>query len=301
MTAAWYSTALEEAVASSQRLAPRTQELYLRRVQAFVRFAGTSPHHWTPISVEAWRDSLLAQGLKPKTVNLYISAVQYASKRIARLDDVRDFARPAERARTELVTEPPNALTRARVVKLLQGIETDTPRGLRDRAMILVALHCAFRRAELCSIEFSSLHGQRIRIIAKGRRVHTVTCSNQAWEALQGWIAWLAQNGVIEGPVFRSLRPSIDEPYWSIGDGLTPDGFAHILKSRGDAAGIKELRPHQLRHTYASLALEAGIPSWKIKAVLGHKTDVMLQRYAHDLDPHGTAEGLGDLTTDEDN
>jgi len=301
MPSEWHGTILEEATASSQRIAPRTRDMYLRRVQSFIKFAGASPHAWTPITVEKWRDSMLASGLQPKTANLYISALQFAAKRMERLGKGADFVRAAERARVDLVTEPPDSLTRAQCSRLLQSIGSGSPPDIRDKALILVALHCAFRRAELCSISFDEIRGRRIRVIAKGRRVHTVTCSNEAWEALQAWVAWLRKRGISSGPVFRSLRSSIDDDPWIVGDGLTPDGFAYILRERGAAANVKDLRPHRLRHTYASLALEAGIPSWKIKQVLGHKTDTMLQRYSHDLDPQGTAEGLGNLTDDEGN
>jgi integrase len=285
----WRGTALENAVASSQRLAPRTQQLYLKRVQEFVRFAGQYPHQWTAANVEAWRDHLLKKGLKPQTVNLYLSAVRFASKRADELGLAANFARGAESARKEVTTEAPRVLSQSEVKRLLATCK-DTPPDLRDRAMILVGIGCAFRRAELCGITFKDVRGRRIHVIAKGQRMHVVACPAQAMEVLQAWMAWLRDHGVNKGPVFRSMRASVEEHGWTIGTGMTPDGWAKGLRKRAATAKLKGVHAHTLRHTYASIALNAGVPPWKVKKVLGHKTDIMLDRYAHDLDPEATAD-----------
>lgn len=285
----WTGTALENAVATSQRIALRTQRLYLKRVQEFIGFAGQYPHQWTTARLEAWRDYLLhKRGLKPQTVNLYLSAVRFAAKRANELGAPVNFARGAESARKAVSTESPRVLSPSEIKRLLATCTGDAPPDVRDRAMILTGIGCAFRRAELCGITFDAVRGRQIRVIAKGQRMHVVACPPQAWEALHVWTAWLHSQGIRDGYVFRSLRDTVDG--WKIGAGMTPDGWAKALRKRAADANLKGVHAHTLRHTYASIALNAGVPAWKVKKVLGHKTDIMLDRYAHDLDPHATAD-----------
>lgn len=47
------------------------------------------------------------------------------------------------------------------------------------------------------------------------------------------------------------------------------------------AAGIEHLRLHDLRHTYSSLAVNAGVSLSIIQSMLGHQSPVMTMRYAH--------------------
>lgn len=49
-------------------------------------------------------------------------------------------------------------------------------------------------------------------------------------------------------------------------------------------AGIKDLRFHDLRHTFGTRAADAGVPLNAIRDVMGHKTTAMTERYAHATD-----------------
>jgi integrase len=71
-------------------------------------------------------------------------------------------------------------------------------------------------------------------------------------------------------------------------------------------AGIKDLRFHDLRHTFGTRAADAGVPLNAIRDVMGHKSTAMTERYAHATDEGKRravealqpASRLGDLQTD---
>jgi len=50
------------------------------------------------------------------------------------------------------------------------------------------------------------------------------------------------------------------------------------------APGLRTIRPHDLRHTHASLALKAGVPVKVVSERLGHESPAFtLKQYAHVL------------------
>ncbi|MFW0784515.1 tyrosine-type recombinase/integrase [Gordonia sp. CPCC 206044] len=73
------------------------------------------------------------------------------------------------------------------------------------------------------------------------------------------------------------------------GNPLEATSFAHGLTAAGRAAFVTEgrhqkrvgkVRPHDLRHTYASHLVQRGISITTVSALLGHSTIVTTQRYA---------------------
>lgn len=65
----------------------------------------------------------------------------------------------------------------------------------------------------------------------------------------------------------------------------TGSGFQNIVRSVGLNEGITDRRNrivfHSLRHTYASWLVQKGVPLYTVQKLMGHKTVIMTQRYAH--------------------
>lgn len=69
---------------------------------------------------------------------------------------------------------------------------------------------------------------------------------------------------------------------WPSGRPLHPDTITALFHAHCKAAGLPRIRLHDVRHSYASAALKAGIPAKVISERLGHSTAAFtLQTYTH--------------------
>lgn len=69
-----------------------------------------------------------------------------------------------------------------------------------------------------------------------------------------------------------------------------------LMKEVAEAAGIKDVSPHDLRHTFADHLLSLGADLDQLKRLLGHETDEALKIYTRNATPpglHKTAERYG--------
>jgi integrase len=160
-------------------------------------------------------------------------------------------------------------------------------RDLRDRALLLVGFHGAFRRSELIAVDCKSIarstHGIVVTIRKsktdqerKGRDV-AIPRSSGSICPVRALECWIGASGIVEGPVFCS----IDRAGRISTAALSADAVSVILKRRLKEAGYdpSNYSGHSLRAGFVTEAVNAGIPTWKIRRQTGHSSDGMLDRY----------------------
>jgi len=84
----------------------------------------------------------------------------------------------------------------------------------------------------------------------------------------------------------------------SIGTPIYPGNALRSLRRLCDDANVTKIRLHDLRHTYASLALQRGTPVELVSERLGHaRVDITLNTYRHlyDAERQSAALSLTDL------
>lgn len=183
----------------------------------------------------------------PETRNVRLAAIKsffhfLEYRHPASLEQIRRvLAIPYKRTNTRLVPY----LLREEVQALLDAPDPTTRDGIRDRAMLHLAVCAGLRVSELIGLRLNdvSLPSMSIRVYGKGRRERALPLWKSTTTALR---AWLAVRGTLAAPeVFVNLR----------GQPMSRWGVAYMLKQHAKTAGqrcpgllSKKLSPHVLRH-----------------------------------------------------
>jgi integrase len=167
-----------------------------------------------------------------------------------------------ERARERFLSE--TEISKA--AEAIEQAERAGKIGPHGAAGLRLALFTGARSGEITAIEWSHVDWQRklIRLPdSKTNEPRTIHLSEAALEVLKT----VPRIGRF---VIAGAKP--DEPYKNLGRAW--------IDIRGNA-GLNDVRLHDLRHSYASLAAGRGVSLQMIGKLLGHKVAATTQRYAH--------------------
>ena len=142
--------------------------------------------------------------------------------------------------------------------RVLAACETTTAVGLRDLAIVCLAMESALRCAELCRLEVAKvdLEHRRLRVVIKGGKEGV-----GSFDPLTGsyLAAWLAARAKIALPETKTVFCSVGG--LTPGRALTPGGLRCIFRQIGRKAGLAAFSPHDLRRSCATLKTRLGAPS----------------------------------------
>lgn len=178
----------------------------------------------------------------------------------------------------------PAVLSSEEIERLLKTPDTSTPLGLRDRAILEVLYATGLRVSELVHLKLTDLHLSLglIQTLGKGDKERIIPIGDVA-------VDWI--NQYLERSRNR-LTKGKDSPYLFVnfhGNGLTRQGIWKNLKVIVQAAGIdKDVTPHTLRHSFATVLLENGADLRIVQELLGHSDISTTQIYTHISKKHLT-------------
>jgi integrase/recombinase XerD len=169
------------------------------------------------------------------------------------------------------------------VDRLLAQPDVETPRGLRDKALIELLYATGLRVSELISLRVGNLHLDEgyLTCVGKGDKERLVPIGHEAAQWVQRYLADARPT------LLRKTSKAATWLFVNARDGgrLSRVGFWKVLKEYGVKAGIGgELSPHVLRHSFATHLLERGADLRAIQVMLGHADLSTTQIYTHVLD-----------------
>ena len=171
----------------------------------------------------------------------------------------------------------PETLNEMQIEQLLNSIDTKTPHGLRDRAMMELLYASGLRVSELASARLENFNpeGATIRVIGKGNKTRIVPVGRKACEALACYLS-------TERPKFLKRRSGSEIFLSERGTKLTTARIWQIVKEKARHAGLeKNIYPHLFRHSFATHLLSNGADLRIIQEMLGHADISTTQVYTH--------------------
>jgi integrase/recombinase XerD len=171
---------------------------------------------------------------------------------------------------------PQPLITAKEAIRILEGIDTSTPLGSRDRAIVEVLYATGIRNSELGALTVPDFDRESQTLTVrqgKGGKQRVVPLGPIAAAVLSDYIA-SARPQLLAGrdapQLFLSFR----------GNRLRRDSVAEIVAHAAEAAGInKPVRPHRLRHACATHMLQGGADVRHIQELLGHRSLQTTQLY----------------------
>lgn len=171
----------------------------------------------------------------------------------------------------------PVSITEREVEALIDAPDTETPLGLRDRALLELFYATGLRVSELAGLNCHEINFRQaaLRVCGKGGKERVVPIGEAALKWVQ---AWLDQG---RGELLRGS--ACDRVFISArGSGLSRQGLWHIIRRHARAAGIRgEISPHTLRHAFATHLLNHGADLRIVQLLLGHSDLSTTQIYTH--------------------
>ena len=150
--------------------------------------------------------------------------------------------------------------------------------GRRDEVILRVLGDCGLRVSELVGLDLDrdgtsdvDLEREVVYVIGKGNRPRAVPFGAATGVALDRYLRMRA----LHPKAAKTTRLLLSER-----GAMTADGVRWRLEVLGQAAGVKGLHPHALRHTFAHRWLAAGGQERDLMHLAGWRSDAMLSVYA---------------------
>ena len=211
----------------------------------------------------------------PSTVSRNVAAMraffQYLLKEQVIDHDPTDHLKPPK-----VEKKVPEILTVEEVDLLLKQPSSDTPKGLRDKAMLEILYATGIRVSELVHLELSDLNLRMGYIVCtEHSKERMIPFGSMARKSLEDYLdrGRPALVGAADcGMLFTNCS----------GNPMSRQGFWKILKGYARAANIMtDITPHTLRHSFATHLIQNGADLKSVQEMLGHADISSTQMYLH--------------------
>lgn len=182
---------------------------------------------------------------------------------------------------TELASSPklsrnlPDVLTIEEVTRLLEAPSLSTPYGLRDRAILELFYSSGLRVSELCGLLLQSINLDEgyVRVFGKGSKERIAPIGSAAVKAVRDYLSGARAQ-------FVKARTGSELFLSQQGRAISRKMVWVMIKDCARKAGIKKsIKPHLLRHSFATHLLEGGADLRAIQEMLGHSDISTTQIY----------------------
>src|SRR5258708_7903292 len=165
--------------------------------------------------------------------------------------------------------EMPHVLSHERIANCVRQVEVERGGGKRDLGMLHMLYATGMSVSELVALNLDDFDAGQATVVCPGRNgrsrhTRVLPLPAVALEATKQYIATARLLMVARHPEEQALFLNHH------GERLTRQGFWLIIKGYARQAGITEITPHMLRHSFAILMLQGGMELRLVQELLGH-------------------------------
>lgn len=247
----------------------------LRKLCLFLEAEGiVAANRVTETSLRSYIMRLELEGMKPATISRNIASMKAFFAYFVKLRQLD--ADPAERLKAPKIEKKlPSVLTTEEMEQLLEQPSGNSPKELRDKAMLELLYATGIRVSELISLKLSDVNLQMEYLTcADSHKERIIPFGKKAKEALRVYL----KDG-------RERLVGEEACEWLFtncsGQTMSRQGFWKLIKAYGEKAGIEtEITPHTLRHSFAAHMVGNGADLKSVQEMLGYADISATQIYA---------------------
>ncbi|MBD2242044.1 site-specific integrase [Aulosira sp. FACHB-113] len=268
----------------SNNLAPNSRKLYERELKRFLRWTQLHYHELRSRHIGQYKQYLMeefcTQAGKPlskSSINASLAAVKSFFKWMCFTYPEIITTNPTMGVKLEKIPLPPaQSLTTEQMQLVWSALQYLGETKLRDTALVHILIH-GLRAGEIVELNVGSFDGKLLFLPdTKTNEPRLVPLRSQSREVLATYLRSRSEHGEelnSQSPLMISHHASYK------GDRLSYHGIYFAVEKIGELAGIKDLHPHQFRHTYATDLLLLGVDPTHARKLTGHTSEKAFRRY----------------------
>ena len=263
-------------------LSKNTVKSYHSDISQFLKFLFKKKlKNWDSVQsshFDAWLNQLGAEGLSKQSQSRKFTSIRSFSKFLLSERIIKkDFSELSYRPKLD--KKLPITLEINEMTQLINVAKSDTIYGLRDYCIIELMYSAGLRVSELCflKIEHMNIEDGILRVFGKGSKERIVPLGENAKRALDAYL-------VRSRPSFVNTNTDTTIFLSRMGKALSRKTIWYMIKRYSEKALIKKaIKPHTMRHSFATHLLEGGADLRSIQDLLGHADISTTQIYTNML------------------
>jgi site-specific recombinase XerD len=234
-----------------------------------------TPGALTNVAVRGYKQYLLEQANKPKTINRRLASLATYAHWLEQAGYVKNDRNPVQGVKAvKEVALAPKWLDKKKRAALLRAVDKEVedavrryPRlrlmYLRDAAIVKLIIFAGLRVGEIIHLRLSDIvlderNGSVIVREGKGTKRREIPLNAKVRKALLDYL---------------HMRPEVERCELFIGqrnEGVQSKTIQRAVQRFAKRAGINNATPHTLRHSFAKALIDAGVSLEKVATLLGH-------------------------------
>lgn len=165
------------------------------------------------------------------------------------------------------------ALSQAEIFRLFDACaKSERPRSTMLQAIVATMCGLGLRNEETVELLVDHVAGGEVRILGKGNRERMGYLDAPTRRRLESWLEARKQITVAHRYLFFVLGRKANRP-------LGKHSLGQILGQLGELAQIDHFTPHDLRRTFSTALLDAGLDLAQVQRLMGHASIETTVRY----------------------